>query len=64
MNRENTDINSWNGKRNYLVGLIKKVSDQNGGDDLEWLRDYAKEVINKYSSDLEVAIRCFESLIL
>ena len=54
---------SWKAKRNHLWKLIKHVSERNGGDDQEWLRDYAKEVIKKYADNLDVAIACFEDLI-
>lgn len=54
---------SWRSRRDYLCRLIKKVSEENGGDDREWLKDYAKDVIKKYAEDLEVPIRCFESLV-
>ncbi len=54
---------SWRAKRDYLCKLIKQVSDENGGDDVEWLREYARDMINKYADNLDVAIECFESLV-
>lgn len=54
---------SWKAKRNYLCRLIKQVSDECGGDDKEWLREYARDMIKKYAEDLDVPIACFESLI-
>lgn len=54
---------SWKNKRAELCKLIKQVSDENGGDDREWLKDYAREMIKKYAEDLDVPIRCFETLI-
>lgn len=53
---------SWKERKNYLCKLIKKVSDEYGGDDSEWLREYAKEMINRYRDNLEVPIGCFERL--
>lgn len=55
-------MNSWREKRDYLCKLIKIVSDEHGGDDLDWLREYARDVIKKYSNDLDIAIVAFESL--
>jgi|GEM_PF-1545193 hypothetical protein len=54
---------TWKGQRDYLCSLIKKLSDAYGGDDREWLRDYAREVVRKYATHLQDAIDCFESLI-
>lgn len=54
---------SWKERKNYLCRLIKQVSDENGGDDEEWLMEYAKEMINRYRDNLEVPIKCFEDLI-
>ena len=53
---------SWKERKNHLCKLIKKVSDKYGGDDTEWLREYAKEMINRYRDKLEVPIDCFEKL--
>jgi hypothetical protein len=54
---------SWAEQKDLLCSLIKKVSDGYGGDDREWLREYAKDVIKKYSTELQIAIECFESLV-
>jgi hypothetical protein len=56
-------MKSWRQKRNYLCKLIKQVSDENGGDDVNWLREYARDMINKYADNLDVVVACFESLI-
>ena len=53
---------SWMDKRNYLARLIKKVSDEYGGDEPEWLKEYGLEIIESYSGNLDEAITCFESL--
>jgi hypothetical protein len=47
-------------KRNELWSLIKKVSHYYGGDDSEWLKEYAKEMLNGYS--LDDALTCFRDL--
>lgn len=49
----------WIAKKNQICCLIKKISDNNGGDDVEWLREYAKEVIEKHKDDLDKALNCF-----
>jgi len=54
---------SWKERKNYLCKLIKQVSDENGGDEEEWLREYAREMVNKYRDDLETPIACFDDLI-
>lgn len=53
---------SWKEKRNKLGRLIKQVSDKFGGDDVEWLRMYFKEVAENYREDLDKAIICFQSM--
>lgn len=55
-------MKSWKEKRNYLCQLIKQVSDENGGDNIEWLREYAKDIIKTYNNDIDKAIECFECL--
>jgi len=53
---------SWKDKKNKICLLIKQISDHHGGDDVNWLREYAKEVIDKNKHDLEFALECFEDL--
>lgn len=64
-NRQGTDMNRaiWIAKKNELCGLIKQVSDAHGGDDVVWLREYAKEVIDAHSDDLNPALDCFRDLV-
>lgn len=50
-------------KKNELAVLIKKVSDAYGGDDVVWLREYAKEVIELNRQNLDVALDCFNNLL-
>lgn len=54
---------TWKAKRNQLYTLIKKVSDQYGGDDPAFLRDYAGDIVFDHSENLDVPIRCFQSLL-
>ena len=53
---------SWKEKRRRIFEKIKKISDHYGRDDIEWLREYAKCVINTYKDELEVALKCFDDL--
>ncbi len=52
----------WIARKNYLCILIKKVSDLcGGGDDVDFLRQYCKEVIEAHQGDfIEEAIGCYE----
>lgn len=54
---------SWKDQKKYLCKTIKEISDKFGGDDLEWLRDYARLVVEQYGDRLEVAIACFEDVL-
>jgi hypothetical protein len=53
----------WIAKKQQLFHLVKQVSDAYGGDEIEWLREYAKEVVETNKDDLQQAIDCFESLL-
>jgi len=48
--------------KNKLWQFIKQVSEAYGGDELEWLRIYAKDVVETHKEDLQEAIVCFECL--
>jgi len=51
-------------RKNYLSTLIERVSDENNGDEKEFLRQVCREVIELYPDDkIEEAIACFESLV-
>jgi hypothetical protein len=53
----------WIAKKHVLIGLIKKVSDGYGGDDVEWLKDYCREVLEAHPDEkIDEAIACFRSL--
>lgn len=53
----------WIANKNVLCGLIKKVSDAYGGDDVEWLREYARDVVEAHKENLQSAIICFTELV-
>lgn len=53
----------WIARRNELCSLIKQVSDAYGGDDPKWLKEYAKELIERESGYFSEAISCFTDLV-
>lgn len=54
----------WIARKNYLFTLIKKVSDLNGGDDIEFLKKHFQETIEIYSEEkIENVINCYEQII-
>jgi hypothetical protein len=53
---------SWKNKQKKILLLIKYISDQCGGDDIEWLREYEKHIVITNKDCLDKAIRCFECL--
>lgn len=54
----------WIARKNYLCTLIKKVSDGHGGDDIEFLRQHCKEVIEAHPDELiEDAIACYQEMV-
>lgn len=54
----------WIARKNYLCTLIKKVSDGHGGDDIEFLRQHCKEVIDVHPEEkIEEAIACYQELV-
>jgi hypothetical protein len=54
----------WIARKNYLFTLIKKVSDFNGGDEIEFLKKHFQETIEIYSEEkIEIAITCYEQVI-
>lgn len=55
-------MDSWNDKRNRLAKLIKNCSDSNGGDDRDWLKSYALELIRTWKDNLDEPIAAFESV--
>lgn len=56
-------MQSWREKRNYLLELIKKVSDNALGDDSVFLKEYCLFVLSEYRSCLDEAVMCFESVL-
>lgn len=55
-------MKSWIDKRNKVYYLIKKISDSYGGDDVTWLRQYAKDVIEANKDGIDRALECFLDL--
>ncbi len=54
----------WIARKNYLCTLIKKVSDSRGGDDIEWLRQHCREVIESHPDEkIEEAIACYQEMV-
>lgn len=47
-------------ERNELITLIKRISWHKGGDDQDWLKAYAKEII--FDRERKSALECFRSL--
>lgn len=52
----------WVAKKMHLWSIIKKVSDHYGGDDPEWLKQYAADVVEASADDLTKAVNCFLDL--
>ena len=50
---------TWKMKKNYLCKLIKSVSHYHGGDDIEWLREYCRLVIQSNRENIDAAIDWF-----
>lgn len=54
----------WIARKNHLCCLIKKVSDGHGGDDVEWLRGYCREVLYAYPDEkIEDVINCYTEMV-
>ncbi len=54
----------WIARKNYLTTLIKKVSDGHGGDDIEFLKQHCKEVIDVHPDEkIEEAIACYQEMV-
>ena len=53
---------NWNDKRNKLAKLIKNCSDTYGGDDKDWLKTYAIEIVKTWKDNLDEPISAFESV--
>jgi hypothetical protein len=52
-------MQTWKEKRNRIYILVKKISNAYGGDDVEWLREYCREVVETNKHDLDKALNCF-----
>ena len=54
----------WIARKNYLCELIKKVSDGHGGDDIDFLRQHCRKVIDSHPDEkIEEAIACYQTLV-
>lgn len=52
----------WIAKKNELCALVRKISDTLGGDNVEWLREYCKELVEKHKNNLDGALRYFRNV--
>ncbi len=43
----------WIVQKNQICATIKKISDHFGGDDIEWLREYCRDLIELNKNDLK-----------
>lgn len=51
-------------RKNYLWALIKKVSDAHGGDDMEFVKQHWREVIEMHPDEqIEDAIKCYVEMV-
>lgn len=50
-------------KKNELWSLINQISKFYGGDDKEFLREYAKDIYEACKDDLGTAIECFAKVL-
>ena len=54
----------WISRKNHLCILIKKVSDGFGGDDIEFVRQHCKEVLEVHQDEkIEEAIDCYKKIV-
>lgn len=47
---------SWRDQKNLLCRTIKAVSELHGGDDIDWLRSYCREVVENSTENLQAAL--------
>jgi hypothetical protein len=55
---------AWQQKKARVYELIKQISEEHGGDEQSFLDEYVHDVVKKYAGNLEVAIACFESVLM
>lgn len=54
----------WIARKNYLLSLIRKVSELTGGDDIDFLNHHCKEVLQMCEGEkIEEAILCYEDIL-
>lgn len=54
---------TWIEKRQQLCELIKQVSDNHGGDDPKFLKEYTEQILEDYKFKLDEALLCFKNLV-
>jgi len=58
------NLGLWIARKNYLCTLVRKTSELFGGDDIEFLREHCRELIDTYFDErIEEAIRCYEAIL-
>lgn len=55
---------SWKDKKERVCLLIKSISDHYGGDNIDWLREYCRDVLEADKPTLYRALFCFEDVLL
>lgn len=54
----------WIARKNYLCTLIKRVSNEYGGDEVEFLKQVCTETIELHQGEkIEETIACYEYLV-
>ena len=54
----------WIARKNYLCTIIKKVADIYGTDDIEFVRQHCREVLDMYlAHKIEEAIESYEEVL-
>lgn len=53
----------WITRKNYLCGLVRRVSESYGGDDMDFVRSHCQELIKGFPDEsIEVPIRTYEEM--
>lgn len=54
----------WIARKNHLICIIKRISDNYGGDDQEWLKGHYLELLERYQGeDIETPIAVYQKII-
>ena len=51
---------TWKDKRDHICYSILAISNFYGGDDVDWLKMYCREVVNQYRENIDVAYQSFK----